>query len=73
MKTLLKVTIIIILMLIPYNITLLDNEIYALTDMYNQWNYILGWTLPISNACVNWTGILCNSNTSVEKMFVNLN
>lgn len=63
-------TIIFDCLLVPKYINALTNgEDIALTDMYNQWNNTLGWTLPVSNACVNWTGITCSSN-NVQYMYV---
>lgn len=70
MNTLIFVIIIITnLLLTPSVVPLTTGEKIALNDMYNEWNKTLKWTLPVSNACVNWTGIICN-NGSIIEMFV---
>ena len=74
MRTLNFITIIITLFfLVRYNVSLTTGETVALNDMYNQWkNILLEWKLPVSNACVNWTGVSCNTNLNVDQMFVKI-
>lgn len=69
MKTLKFIIIgIIFFSIIHYSVPLNNGENDVLIEMYNEWYYILGWTLPVSNACVNWTGIVCNVEKNVEQM-----
>lgn len=80
MKTLIYITIITILLIIPSVFPLTAGEITALTDMQNEWGSTLAWPGNSSNACDaspnGWTGILCVNETVIEmfvKLFVNLN
>lgn len=71
MNILIFITIIIInFILFPSVTSLNSNELTALTDMYNEWNTILGWKNNVSNACTSWIGIGCNSAGNVKSMFV---
>ena len=71
MNTLIFIIIVITnLLLISSVVPLSTGETTALMDMYDEWGTTLKWTLPVSNACVNWTGITCNSAGNVTLMFV---
>lgn len=61
--------VIILSFLISSSSLLSVGEQLTLSDLHKQWGTNIGWKLPVSNACLNWSGIKCSSD-SVIIMFV---